>query len=89
MLNIFLCFKMIKPKELTAKNHTTIGRKTNPWQCASIPIMGTPISISSVINFGKNHTYRTAHTFELTEIFESTRKTGIMESELFDQKVDL
>ena len=75
--------------ELTAKNHTIVSPKTNPWQCASILIMGTPISISSVINFGKNYTYRTAHTSKLTEIFESTHKTGIMESELFDQKVDL
>ena len=74
MINIFLCFKLIKPKELTAKNHATVGRKTDPRQCATISIMGPLISISSVIDFGKNCTNRTMHTPELIEILESPAK---------------
>ena len=53
-----------RPNQLnrTAKNRTTIGRKTDLRRCASIPIMKKLISISSVINLEKNHLYWTTHT---------------------------
>ena len=46
----------------TTKNRTAIVRKTDPRQCASVPIMKKPISISLVINLEKNLHYRTTHT---------------------------
>ena len=74
MINIFLCFKLIKPKELIAKNHATVGQKADPRQCATISIMGTLIYISSVIGFEKYCTNRTMHTSELIKILESPAK---------------
>ena len=67
--NFFIIKKIVffnisnRPNRLnrTAKNRTTIGRKTDPRQCASVPIMKKPISIGSVINLEKNCPYRTAH----------------------------
>ena len=55
----------------TAKNRTVIGRKTDPKQCASVPIMKKPISISSVINLEKNRPYRTAHTPTYSDILKT------------------
>ena len=68
---IFLLLKKLfffnisnRPNQLnrTAKNRTAIGRKTDPRQCASVPIMKKPISISLVINLEKNLHYQTTHT---------------------------
>ena len=42
----------------TAKNRIAIGQKTDPRQCASVPIMKKPISIDSIINLEKNRPYR-------------------------------
>ena len=42
----------------TAKNRIAIGQKTDPRQCASVPIMKKPISIGSIINLEKNRPYR-------------------------------
>ena len=46
----------------TTKNCTAIGRKTDPRQCALVPIMKIPISIGLVINLEKNRPYQTVHT---------------------------
>ena len=46
----------------TTKNCTAIGRKTDPRQCALVPIMKILISIGLVINLEKNRPYQTTHT---------------------------
>ena len=52
----------------TAKNHTTVGRKTDlgrktdPWRYALVLVMEKPIPFGLVINFEKSHTDQTAHT---------------------------
>ena len=46
----------------TTKNCTARGQKTDPRQCALVPIMKIPISIGLVINLEKNRPYQTTHT---------------------------
>ena len=40
----------------TAKNHTAVGQKTDPWRYASVPVMEKSIPFGSVINFEKSRT---------------------------------